>query len=327
MASVRKRNGKWQAQIRRKGQAPITKSFYSKADATAWARKKEYQADRQELQPNTKILHHTKLKDLLIRYRDEVSPSKRGGSIETVIINALLRHSITRKTLSTLTLSDFVQYRNERLRTIKPQTLKRQLTIISSVFKTANEEWEIPVPNPVKDIKLKFTDQRRDRRLQTKELEKLLKATTSCHNILIKPIILIAIETGMRRGEILTMLWSNVDLDKSTLFIPTSKNGYSRIIPLTPSAKEVLELLDHSDSLVFPITANAFRKAWERVKVRAGISDLRFHDLRHEAISRFFEMGLNIAEVASISGHKDFKMLFRYTHPKAEDIVNKFYSK
>ncbi len=327
MASIRKRKGKWQAQIRRKGQPTISKSFHSKADATAWARKKEYQADRQELQPNTKILDHTTLRELLIRYRDEVSITKRGGDTEIIIINAFLRHPVTRKPLSALTPSDFIQYRNERLRAVKPQTLKRQLTIIRSVFKTANEEWEIPVTNPLSNLKLKFTDQRRERRLQTNELEKLIEATATCNNLYIKPIILFAIETGMRRGEILSLKWIHINFERSILIIPISKNGFSRNIPLTPSATEVLKQLDQSEQLVFPITANAFRKAWERVKARAGVHDLRFHDLRHEAISRFFEMGLNIAEVASISGHKDFKMLFRYTHPKAEDIVNKFHSK
>ena len=73
----------------------------------------------------------------------------------------------------------------------------------------------------------------------------------------------------------------------------------------------------------FPINDNAFRLAWDRLKRRAGLRDLRFHDMRHEAISRFFEQGLNIAEVALISGHKDPRMLFRYTHLKAKDVLKK----
>jgi integrase len=74
---------------------------------------------------------------------------------------------------------------------------------------------------------------------------------------------------------------------------------------------------------VFPISANAFRLAWERLRVRAGVTDLHFHDLRHEAISRFFEKGLNVPEVALISGHRDPRMLFRYTHPKPQAIIKK----
>ncbi len=326
MASIRKRNGKWQAQIRRKGQPTISKSFHKKADARAWAIRTEHQTDGQELAPKNKTLDELRLRDLLIRYRDEVSTTKRGGDVEHVLINAFLKLPIANKPLSAISRTDFIHYRNKRLKAVKPQTIKRQFTVLSSVFKIAKEEWEIPVSNPVHGIKLQYIDERRNRRLRPGELDKLLEAATSCNNPYIKPVILIAIETGMRRGEILAIQWIHIDLNLSVLTIPVSKNGFSRTIPLTPSAKDILVSLDREHQHVFPITANALRKAWERVKTRASINDLRFHDLRHEAISRFFEMGLNIAEVASISGHRDFKMLFRYTHPKAEDIVNKFKS-
>ena len=95
-------------------------------------------------------------------------------------------------------------------------------------------------------------------------------------------------------------------------------------MPLSSKAATILEeqrIKKHH--VPFPITDNAFRLSWDKLKKRAAISDLKFHDLRHDAISRFFEAGLSLVEVATISGHKDPKMLFRYTHLKAEEIAAK----
>ena len=109
----------------------------------------------------------------------------------------------------------------------------------------------------------------------------------------------------MRRGEILAIKWDDVNLPKRWLLIPFSKNGHSRRIPLSNRAVEILEAREQTDARVFPIAANALRLSWKRLIKRAGISDLHFHDLRHEAISRFFELGLTVPEVAAISGHRD----------------------
>ena len=128
----------------------------------------------------------------------------------------------------------------------------------------------------------------------------------------------------MRRSEILGLTWDNIDLEKRTAFLPITKNGSSREVPLTARAFEVLRQ-QQSKKIVrpFPVKANAFRLAWDRLRARAGLVDFKFHDFRHEALSRFFEMGLSIPEVALISGHRDVKMLMRYTHLRAEDLVKK----
>ena len=114
-------------------------------------------------------------------------------------------------------------------------------------------------------------------------------------------------------------------LTRYIAFLPLTKNGSSREVPLSTKAAQVLarQRQRNDTPSPFPVTANGFRLAWERLRNRAGLSDLRFHDLRHEAISRFFELGLNIPEVAVISGHKDPRMLFRYTHLKAEELARK----
>src|SRR5690606_38199310 len=123
----------------------------------------------------------------------------------------------------------------------------------------------------------------------------------------------LAIETGMRRGEILALRWRNVSLAKAFVTVVESKNGYSRTVPLNLYALRILQEMrgitgPEKDNLVFPITPMSLRLAWNRLLRRAGIDDLHFHDLRHEAISRFFELGLTVPEVASISGHRDMRM-------------------
>jgi len=132
----------------------------------------------------------------------------------------------------------------------------------------------------------------------------------------------LAVETAMRRGELLNTRYEH--LQNGLLSIPITKTGVPRTIPLTPRALTVIKALPRSISGHFlPTSANALRLSWERAKRRAMIEDLHFHDLRHEAISRFFEMGLSIPEVALISGHKDYRMLARYTHLRAEDLMGK----
>ena len=118
----------------------------------------------------------------------------------------------------------------------------------------------------------------------------------------------------MRRSEILSLRWENINHNYTLATLPDTKNGSKREVPLTATAKQVLKSLSIQGDHVFPTSDFAVRHAWDRLVKRAGIEGLRFHDLRHEAVSRFFEMGLSVPEVALISGHKDYRMLARYTH-------------
>ena len=126
------------------------------------------------------------------------------------------------------------------------------------------------------------------------------------------------------------MQWRHIDWLRSSLLIPTSKNGHARTIPLPDRVIRLLTNLQSQESgpddLVFPMTGNALRLTWGRICKRAGIKDLRFHDLRHEAISRFFEMGLSVPEVALISGHRDPRILFRYAHAQMQTVRDKLNS-
>jgi integrase len=293
-------------------------------DAEAWGRQMEVQADRRELPRDPKALQRLTLGQLVERYRDTVSVRKRGYDVERIVLNAFLRHRICSKPLSEIEASDFASYRDERLMTIKPSTLKRELAPLHNMFELARDEWRLPLrENPLHKVRVTSAQQRRERRLKPGELDGLITASRACRNQLILPIVLLAVETGMRRGEILSLRWEHVDREAPALLIPHSKNGHPRVLPLTQAAAAVLDMVPNVASRVFPLSRNAFRLAWDRLRARARITDLHFHDLRHEAISRFFERGLSVPEVALLSGHRDARMLFRYAHPMRELILRK----
>lgn len=320
MATIRKRGGKWQVQVRRKGHCPLSKSFLSRKDAEIWGRQTEQQADRGELLGDQRRLKQFTLGELVSRYRDTVTPRKRSAIVETIVLNAFLKHPICQKRLSELSPKDFAEYRDERLQAVKPNSLKRLLSPIQNLFEVAKDEWNIPLKdNPISKLVINCTSNRRERRLRPGEQERLIEAARKGQNALMLPIMMLALETGMRRSELLNIRLQDVDWHSRLLSVPMSKNGHSRKVPLTMAAYALLRDLTQASGgegslRVFQLTANAFRLAWERLKRRANIDDLHFHDLRHEAISRFFEMALTVPEVASISGHRDPRMLFRYAH-------------
>jgi integrase len=201
--------------------------------------------------------------------------------------------------------------------------VRRELAIIQHCFEIAKKEWGLPIlTNPVQQIAMPEAQRSRERRLEEGEANALASAA-SASNWYLRPLIALAIETGMRRGELLSIRWKDVDMTTPTIRILKTKNGHPRTIPLTPKAVEILASLDRKNERVFPVTPNAVRLAWERLRKRAGLEDLRLHDLRHEAVSRFFEYGLTVPEVALISGHRDPRMLSRYTHLRPEKVAEK----
>lgn len=324
MATIRKRGAKWQVQVRRAGCRPVSRSFHVLRDAQTWARQVELQADRTELPSDPKALQRVTLGELVERYRNTVSVSKRGYEVERIVLNAFLRHPICRKRLSEICPEDFASYRDERLKTVNASTLKRQFAPLHNLFELARDEWPVPLrENPLGKVRLKCPQAWRERRLRNGEMDTLAAAARSRRNRSILPIILLALETGMRRSEIINLKWEHIDRERHLLLIPETKNGYTRLIPLTKAALQILVRIPNATDRVFPLTTNAFRLAWDRVRTRACIPDLHFHDLRHEAISRFFERGLSVPEVALISGHRDMRMLFRYAHPMRSEIMKK----
>jgi len=203
---------------------------------------------------------------------------------------------------------------------------------LSRVLTIASRDWGISIPqNPVKMISLPKADKARTRRLEAGEKKRLLQSA----NPELHRIITLALETGMRRGEILSIKKSHIDFNKSVLFIPSTKTDTPRSIPLSSAAITSLRgQLRASQSVsggviplherpLFTYSLRGLSGAFLRLCRRLNIDNLHFHDLRHEATSRLFEKGLNPVEVATITGHKDTRMLMRYTHLRAEDLVER----
>jgi integrase len=325
MATYRKRGSRWHVQIRRKEHPSLTRSFDRKVDADNWVRRTERQIDVGELSVgDPEILNKMKLWELFERYSETISTKKRGCGPEQYRLGSLSRSSIGTCLLAQLTPKVVSQYRDKRLEERSPSSVLKELQLLKSVLQIASCEWGIPLKNdPLSGVTLPKAAEARKRRLEAGEFDALIRGCQLGRSPLLAPVIIIAIETGMRRGEIVNMRWGDLDLGAGTLHIPITKNGHSRTIPLTSRAITLLQGLPRNDERVFPTSGNAIRLAWERLKRRVGIDDLRFHDLRHEAISRFFEMGLSVPEVALISGHRDPRMLFRYTHLRAEEVGKK----
>lgn len=326
MATIRKLRGRWQAQVRRRGMKPRCKSFDTKLEAEKWARDLEAQVDRFGAAPDTKILESTTLGQLLERYQREISPSKRGSVQEIQRIDVLRRHDLAYRTMIGLSQQDIASFRDERLQSVAPSTTVRELAILSHVLEVAIRDWGLPLAkNVVKLVRRPVIRNERSRRLTGDEEQRLLDGCDSGQTPYLKTLLILAIETGMRRGEILGLRWSDVSHNRRVIALALTKNGSGREVPLSLRAFDALmdwkERAPVDQSMIFPMTPGALEQAWRRLLIRVGIKSLRFHDLRHEGVSRLFERGLNVIEVSTISGHKELRMLRRYSHLSVDDLV------
>lgn len=318
MASISRRSKGWQVQIRKQGYQNISKRFEKKADADAWARITESEMDRGVFVDRTES-EKTTLGDILNRYLIEVSVHKLGYKQEKSRIKGFLAHPLSSRYLATLKSVDFANYRESRLLLVSGTTVNKELNLLGKIIDTARKDWSINMDNPVRLIRRPKNNRPRDRRLTADEVRLILETTQS---ETLYRIVLFALETALRRGEIANAKWSDLDLTECVLRVPETKTGEPRTIPLSRKAIEVLESIKSTKSeYIFDMQADSITQAFDRACERANIENLNFHDLRHEATSRFFEKGLNPMQVSTITGHKTFEMLKRYTHLKARDLV------
>jgi integrase len=335
MATVRKLpSGKWNAQIRMKGHPQASKSFPSKALADKWVKITESEMIRNIFMKEDA----TTLAEALDRYMLEITPSKKGAKIELIRINQWLKHPLAQKPLDTLKPLDFAKHRDSRLLAgIAASTIRSELAIISHLFTIAAKEWGMSLVNPIDNIRKPKADNARDRRLDKDELLRLLEACSLSDSKLLPYLVEFAIETGMRLGELLSITWDMVS--DNTIRLSTTKNGDSRTVPLSGHAIHLLKTIPRdiksdTDKLYKPTSEDVYifytwkrsdsiKRSWHTALNRAGITNFHFHDLRHEATTRFFEKGFNVMEVASITGHKTLQMLKRYTHLKATDLATR----
>ncbi|MDR3413432.1 MAG: site-specific integrase [Formivibrio sp.] len=325
MASIRQRQGRWQARIVRKGYPAETQTFETREAALQWARALEAKMDRGDtlLRSNAAQMQ---FHDLIDRYIEDVVPLHRGAKDEIIRLRALQRHRIAQYSMKNLTQQVLAQFRDERLRTVTAGTAIRDLAVISAMINHARREWLLPITNPCELLKKPASPRGRNRVLDDKEEAALLLelAPRGRRNPLMFPIVVLAIETAMRRGELLALKWHDVDLKRRVVQLHVTKNGDPRTVPLSPRALSVLE--NHPGDRcgsVFPITHHAMAAAFKLACRRAGIADFHFHDLRHTATSRIAGKLSNLVELSAVTGHRSLSMLHRYYHVKAEELARK----
>ncbi len=340
MAYFRKRSGAWQVVVKKKGFERISRTFDTKAEAEAWANVTESEMVRGVFVSRIEA-ENTTLSEALDRYQREISSGKKGERQEIARIRLWKAHPLAKRFLASIQGKDIAAFRDERIQAgYASNTIRLELAIISHLFEIARKEWGMAgIVNPVQEIRLPTKPQGRDRRLLPGELEKIIAASGSPF---LPDIVRLALETGMRQAEIAGMTWNMVDMKKRTVTLLITKNGDKRIVPLSSEAIRILSgLVQRIDGKVWGITSHAVAVAYRRAVSRARnvyekecekryekpdpafLLELTFHDLRHEATSRFFEKGFNVMEVASITGHKTLQMLKRYTHLKAEDLAKR----
>ncbi|MFM8575700.1 MAG: tyrosine-type recombinase/integrase [Limnohabitans sp.] len=325
MASFRHRGGKWQARVLRNGYPDQTKTFETKADAEKWARALESEIDKGQF-VNVNEAQRTTLGDLIARYLTEVTPSMKGASEDTIRLKAIMRRPIARWSMANLSAARIAAYRDERLKEVSAGTVIRELAYLSAIINHARREWGINVPNPVQMVRKPQSPQARSRVLTDEEVSKLLKALepTGRRSRWTKPIVQLALATAMRRGELLSLRWEHVDLQGRTAFLPDTKNGDSRTVPLSSVAVQVLAGLPrHISGEVFPVKFFTLDAAFKRGLRRARLEGVRFHDLRRTAITRMAEKLPNVIELAAVSGHKSLMVLKRYYRPAAAELAQK----
>ena len=325
MASFRQHGNGWQARVRRQGYPDITKSFQNRQDADRWARAVEAEMDKGQF-VSIDEAQRSSLGDLIARYLAEVTPTMKGVTEDTIRLKALMRRPIARWSMANLSAARVAGFRDERLKEVRAGTVIRELAYLSSIINHARREWGINVPNPVQMVRKPPSPPSRGRVLANEEVSKLLQALepTGRRSHWTKPAVQLALATAMRRGELLSLRWEHIDLNARTAFLPDTKNGDSRTVPLSSVAIQVLaELPRHISGVVLPVKFFTLDAAFNRGVARASLEDVRFHDLRRTAITRMAEKLPNVIELAAVSGHKSLMVLKQYYRPSASELAHK----
>lgn len=343
----------WRVRVRKRGFPDESATFLYREDAEKWGRAKERELETTGFIDRRKA-EKTTLREVLERYRDEVAPGFKSADQIAIKVGVLLKDKVLPSLKMTALSSEILaEWRDRRLKQVSGGTVNREIDILSTAIRHARQEWGIIIENPVRDLARPPKARERNRRLAAEEEQYLVQALTPdgrnfngghARSLWFKPAVLLALETAMRRGELLAMTWEHVHLPRHFVHLPETKNGDARDVPLSRKAVQILKTLPggvQDEGRVFPITPNALRigmtravknaraqyladcKVLRRKPTPGFLEDFRFHDTRHEAATRLSEKLSNVLELSAVTGHRDLRMLKRYYHPKAEDLAKK----
>lgn len=289
----------------------------------AWAVEHEQNLNGDEL-----VLGKT-LADLLLRYRDEVSPGKKGYRHEYNRLNKISRSRMAKIMLTELRQTHIYEWIEEELKRIKSSSVNRDLNLISSVFEQG-KRWQWVTMNPIRGVYRPKNPRPRDRRISQDEIERILKALNFDGKRVIDQrdeiavAFLFALETAMRQGEIWRLKWCDIYMAKRYLTLHETKNGSARNVSLSSEAIRLLKLLPsyRQGGRVFVTNQQSSATIFRRALKLAGIEELTFHDTRHESLTRLAQK-LEVLDLARMTGHRDPRSLMVYYNPTAEEIANR----
>ncbi|AZS49306.1 site-specific integrase [Entomomonas moraniae] len=335
MATIRKRGDKWQVQIKKKinGQeVRESNTFLTKGEAQAWATMREadlIDSDRKGLIVGNK---HT-LYDALIKYRDEIASKKKSVKwLTTKINNFIDTLPFVGELITSIKPVQYAEFRDKRLKTVKNSTVIKELGILSVVYSKAIKEWGWCSVNPISNIEKPRKTKHRNRLISNDEIDAILSIldykegdTPTSKKQELAYIFLIAIETAMRQGEILSLTYDAVFLDKRFVHLDKTKNGDTRDVPLSNRAVYLFEQVlknKHEDNKLFTLSSASADAMFRKYRNKLGINDLHFHDTRHEAITRLSKK-LGVLELARMVGHRNISQLMTYYNETAESLASK----
>ena len=324
MATVRKRGDRWRVEVYRDGKRK-SKTCSTKTEAILWGaeEEKKFELMANGMQPETLF------SDVIKRYLNEVTPTKRGEKHEFNRLTRFLRHPITDKYISDVTRQDLELWVKERLETVKGESVRRELSTIGHIFKVALERWGYIQSSPMIGLQQPKASKPRTQRFTQEDIDEIVNI--SGYNESLKTAkartgaaLLFAIETAMRAGEICNLTWDNVNLEKRTAFLPITKNGSSRTVPLTKAAVKILERLKdeiEQGETCFQVESNILDATFRKLKKAVNKDELHFHDTRREALTRLAKK-VDVMTLAKISGHKDIRILQNvYYAPNMEEVA------
>jgi len=333
MATFKKTAKGYQAQIARKVQGKTVrkaKNFKSKREAQVWAREVEAELDKGKTEGRKDTV-----REVFDRYAKEVSPKKRGERWEVIRLDKIVRDTIGTKpfgeyVLAEVTVADLVAWREKRLGEVRPASVSREINLLKNVFRIAHKEWQIITTNPALDLQRPPKAERRSRRVYDHEVE----AVSAALDLDREPWVtdrqitgaafLFAIETAMRSGEILRV--RNRDVKANYVHLPDTKSGKARDVPLSARAAEILDKVRGErispDEHPFNVSDRERDTTFRSAVKRARVDNLRFHDTRHEALTRLARV-LPVLDLARMTGHKNLNELLTYYEASGEELAER----
>ena len=319
MAYIRKRKGGWRAEVERLG-VRQSQTFATKAAAEAWAR----QIESDLLARKRGALPRYTVAQAFEKYAHEVSPNKKGAAWEVKRLTAFSRDPWAGKLLQDLTATDLAKWRDKRLQGISGGSVRRDMTVLRSVFKIAIREWQWIDSSPMDGLTIPPENKPRTRRITWREVRAQCRALqyktgqvqTKSQQVALA--FLLGLRTAMRAGEILGLTPQSVDLVGRVAHLVDTKNGEDRDVPLSRAAIRLLKSWGG-----WTVDSSSMDALFRKARVKAGLSGFTFHDSRAEALTRMSSK-LDPFELARVSGHKDLSLLLaRYYRKEASEIALK----